>query len=450
MYEKLQKYKYDAGVLGYWLLLGCILYIFAFAAYYASVYMSLGHRVELDYVLNVLMIWSALKPIFALVIIIWIVFSIFDAVGMLIMIASGMFIWFGTIGLSVKLLSDRFFDCNLPVAPHNICNDLLYCCVYYNVLPSCAGLGPCPNATMEVDDFSDLTPNQDIEILGIFTLIFFVLELVLTLLAVGVLMRLKRLDHSVVLTNIALRRYYEEGPGDLNYGGNGEGGLAEDAFKNRKKNDDDDDEEEEDEKDNPEKDKTSLADVKKPTVQSRIAAPTIGASIHMPLPLRSKTTIPIAKKIEQTTPLGGKKKAPASNAIKKTPVKITKGLGTNVKNSDRGDRSRFVRSVAPAIAGKNDVRIPMDKTTTMTRNRECVKCCNDVMRCTCCYGDGGIQAKLHLFAQTIASKYNSAYYYAFYHLTTFAINELYHKKDPNLIYMSNKKKGTSYDKKKTK
>ena len=179
MYEKASKYRYSVGFLGYLLVFLCFAYVVIWICYYCSVFLDVAFKSKKDDFLNTLLIWSALKPGLALFVAVYVVLSLYDPVTLLILVISCGVIWAGTLAMNIKFLVDRFATCNSASDPHNLCNDLLYCCVHFDTVASCAGLGPCSNVTSFSGTgnltASNLHVNEDFARLGIFSGLFVVL-----------------------------------------------------------------------------------------------------------------------------------------------------------------------------------------------------------------------------------------------------------------------------------
>lgn len=454
MYEKYTKYKYDTGPLGYWLLLTCVVYIFGFSAYYATVYVNLGTRVENDEMLNKLMIWNALKPALAVLILIWIIFSLFDAIGIFLLIVPCMVVFFGSFAMTIKLLIDRYSTCNSSQTPHNICNDPLYCCAYFDVVSTCSGLGPCPGSNVTIP--SDLIPNDDLEMFGIFAGIFFFLELFLILLAMGVLSRLKRLKVAAILTNKMLMRYYETGEDEEE---EEEDDIVDDVerFEMTKK--------EKGEDENGNEDEPEMSNAKAPyKLESKIDD---RISNSLPLPVLGLPKPPVLEPRERESlsssslSAGNRTKRIIKSNLRATNQHSQKAKSINPNVTDYSFTNR--RNLSNP-SRRNEVRISIDaninqrttrrykqqrhdendRSSNCTPNgieysRGCEKCGDNICFNIKHHFD---QFKSSCFGmlQKISSRACSIYYYGFYHLNTFTVYELRDKKDANVIYLTKKRR----------
>lgn len=214
MYEKPAKYYHNLGALDYWLFVVAILYIFCMCAFYASTYIEIGYLIVNDISLDVLLKLNALKPVLIFLCLTWMALGMYDHLGARLLFVFCAFIYACTFATGVKLLVNRFFNCNSPYYPYNICNDPLYCCAYYDLVPVCSGLGPCIGTN--ITSPNDLIPNPDMERFGIFFGILLFLEFMFVIISLSVLSRLKILESAVIITNELLRHYYETGNTALN------------------------------------------------------------------------------------------------------------------------------------------------------------------------------------------------------------------------------------------
>lgn len=195
-------YIYNVGWPGLILLLCSSTYIFAMIAFYISIFTNVGviDGQELDNIL----VWSSLKPIALFFIMFYTVTKMFEDYLLLILLLVVGVVWVGTLVMGVQLVVTYATTCNTPSDPKNLCNDLAYCCVYYDSVPSCQGFGPCINVTQA----SDLSVNEDFQSLGGFTAIFFVLEIVIIVLIFKILLTMKQLRKDNVLVRRLVNRYY--------------------------------------------------------------------------------------------------------------------------------------------------------------------------------------------------------------------------------------------------
>ena len=168
-------------------------------------YLNLSPEVPSDQeFLSGLLTWSTLKPIVVLLILACLIFSLYDPAYLIVLCVACGVIWVGTVMLGIDLIVIATTQCNSPYFPDSACNDLLYCCAYYDQVPSCAGLGPCtPSVTP-----SKLAMNSDFFTVTVFTGIFFFLELLLIVVSFGALTRMKVVYRDAVIENNALHDYY--------------------------------------------------------------------------------------------------------------------------------------------------------------------------------------------------------------------------------------------------
>jgi hypothetical protein len=384
------------------------------------------------------MIWNALKPALAILILIWIIFSLFDAVGVFLLIVPCMVIFFGSFALAIKILIDRYSTCNSAQTPHNVCNDPLYCCVYYATVPSCAGLGPCPGSG--VNTANDLKVNADLEMFGIFVGIFFFVELFIVLLTMSVLSRLKRLKAAAILTNKMLIKYYETGEEEEEEEGGPKGGPEDDEEKNV----------EESGNRRAQQSEISVNSILLENDPSRDLAPHFDQISTKPRERSSTIGTEIRKKKII------KSNDPTSKRSAVAPTNKMRIQSANVRNEGRSRRTANSRSCA-------EVRIPIGSRTKSKQkqigerddfnadeedNGACKRCgkesCFDVR-----HRFENVKSLCSDAIQKISSKLYSVYYYCFYHLNTFTIYEMYNKKNDDIIYLSKKhRRKRNYDKKK--
>lgn len=209
MYEKPSKYRYSLGILGYLLVLLLLAYVIIWICYYCSVFVDVAFKSKTDDFMNTLIIWSALKPGVALLIFVYVILTLYDPVTMFVLVVVCGVIWAGTLAINIKILVDRFSSCNSISNSFNLCNDPLYCCVYYDSVNYCADLGPCGDALNgTLIEPYDLKVNHDFHVLAIFNGIFVFLEFLLLITSFGVLLYMKKIHNSAVLTNKLLGEYY--------------------------------------------------------------------------------------------------------------------------------------------------------------------------------------------------------------------------------------------------
>jgi hypothetical protein len=447
-YEVPSKYKYDAGANGYRLLFTCILYVFAFSACYADVYASLGPRMEDDHLLYAAMMINALKPAAALFVGIWIVLSLFDTSAMFVLLFVCTLAFFGSFGLFVELMIDRFWSCNSPRRPRNSCNDPLYCCVWYAQVSSCAGLGPCPGSN--VTSQSDLKPNPDSLELLIFCAIFMGLELLMIVFSSAVLNRLRRLNHAAALTNKALRAYHENGS---------------DVYDGTDVDDDEDDEASEDESasagEEGSKGKDEERTEEETSVKKGSVSSSIGNDVDRPFKTGPRTRTLRAERTHDegrdfqtkhllSKPATGSGRTGLLSVIGKSKNDFSKP-GSRRKNIELRYETHAVSNSASVRYRTEDVEIDVNEkeeeedveddiagsNPSAARKKPCDPSC-----------DGPFE-KFKSFATrilgTISSYFSTFYYYAFYHSKTFAIYELHCK--GREVYLSNRKEEKKYARK---
>jgi hypothetical protein len=190
-------------MLGYVLFLLCAAYVIVWIAYYVTAFIDVAPRAAEDSVTNTLLIFSALKPVVAALVMFCMIFSIYDPGTLFLLVLSFGVVWTGTVAMGAKLLVD-YITCNTPSNPTNLCNDLLFCCAYYASVPSCSGEGPCPGVTPDT-----LQPDGDFKLLGIFTLVFVFMEILIVVTAFGVLMKMKKNFKDAVVTAEVMERWFD-------------------------------------------------------------------------------------------------------------------------------------------------------------------------------------------------------------------------------------------------
>ena len=172
---------YNTGATGASFTVFNVIYIIGLILYY-STSLSFTQDIPTSSILGIFILWSTLKPLVPLFSAIWgalQITNIFLAFILVVMIGG---VWVGTIGLGAKLLIDMVTTCNTVKDFNNLCNDLKYCCVYHDQVPSCAGFGPCLGPD-DPQTPEELTKNPDFLLLLGFTGFFFFMELILIVLS---------------------------------------------------------------------------------------------------------------------------------------------------------------------------------------------------------------------------------------------------------------------------
>jgi hypothetical protein len=209
LFESKRRYLHDLGAYEYWLVACGFLYAFCQAAFYGSFYANVGSEFSRDETLNVLMTCNALKPALLLIVYAFIVFSWFHRFEMTCLIVACTTFYFISFATAVKFVIDRFSSCNSPYHADNVCNDPLYCCVYYDVVPRCVGFGPCVGSNVTIPE--DLKPNSDMVQAGSYLALFLFLEMTFIFVGFVTLLEPKRKIKNVAIVNRVLENYYKNG-----------------------------------------------------------------------------------------------------------------------------------------------------------------------------------------------------------------------------------------------
>ena len=158
-----------------------IIYIAAYCTYYLTSFPFLTPSVSSP--LRVFTIWSVAKPALTLIAVYFSVNNVTSSglTSLFTVLAVG--VWVGTAGQGAFLIYD-WIGCNSKGNGFsNLCSDPLYCCIYYDDVPGCSGLGPCISPPTSA---SELGVSSDFIMLGLIVLICFVLELLLVFILFGV------------------------------------------------------------------------------------------------------------------------------------------------------------------------------------------------------------------------------------------------------------------------
>jgi hypothetical protein len=150
-----------------------LIYLFVQVAFFSVVYTALVPNVALNTIYGVLLCWNAFKAL----VVVWV---------LICLIQGSVKTWqavFHSLYVGGVLLGTFCFliilclDAGLANGPRsdlaNPGNDLLFCCAFHDVVPACAGLGPCPGVTP-----GTLSLNPNVVSALIMVSMIFVLEIV--------------------------------------------------------------------------------------------------------------------------------------------------------------------------------------------------------------------------------------------------------------------------------
>jgi len=150
-----------------------------------------------------------LKPVFLIIVQIYSTYIVYDGIWLVILVLLGTV----TLGFSfatlIWLTVYGWIRCNTAFTGggRNLCTNMLYCCAYYNKDPECQGLGPCP--AVGIVSPKDLTTvDSDFYWYLTFISIFFVVESLITLLAAGIIKRIRATKKDLFYGKKYVHDYY--------------------------------------------------------------------------------------------------------------------------------------------------------------------------------------------------------------------------------------------------
>lgn len=150
------------------------IYVIAIIGYFGSCFLGfMQHNANLSFI--VFNYWFLLKPLLLLILMLDLSNPIDGIIWLVFLYVMIMLTFVGSLGQMIQCLQD-LIDCNSSSFFNNPCNDVLYCCVYWQEYPNfCINHADCPLVVAR----SQLNTNKNFIAFIIFVFIFVILEVII-------------------------------------------------------------------------------------------------------------------------------------------------------------------------------------------------------------------------------------------------------------------------------